>query len=42
MAIANNHKMALLYMMRELLERTDEEHTLNASQLISILEGYGC
>ena len=38
MAKANNHKMALLYMMRELLLKTDEEHVLNASDLIKALE----
>ena len=37
MPIANNHKLALLYMMRELLQKTDDDHTLNASQLIEIL-----
>ena len=42
MAISNNHKMALLYMMRELLQKTDEDHTLNAAELIRILEKYGC
>ena len=31
MPIANNHKLALLYMMRELLQKTDDDHTLNAS-----------
>ena len=38
MAKSNNHKMALLYMMRELLLKTDEEHVLNASDLIKALE----
>ena len=38
MAKSNNHKMALLYMMRELLLKTDEEHALNASDLIRALE----
>ncbi len=42
MAIANNHKMALLYMMRILLEQTDDDHALNASQLIEMLGEYGC
>lgn len=41
MAISNNHKMALLIMLRELLQKTDEDHTLNASDLIRILEKYG-
>ena len=38
MAKSNNHKMALLYMMRELLLKTDEEHVLNATDLIRALE----
>ena len=38
MAKVNNHKMALLYMMRELLLKTDEEHVLNATDLIRALE----
>ena len=42
MAISNNHKFALLYMMRELLEKTDEEHTMNAADLIRELKKYDC
>ena len=38
MAKVNNHKMALLYMMRELPLKTDEEHVLNATDLIRTLE----
>ena len=38
---ANNYKLALLIMMRELMEKTDEDHVLNASQIIGIMEGYG-
>ncbi len=41
MALTNNHKMALLIMLRELLQKTDEEHTLNAADLLRILEQYG-
>ena len=41
MAISNNHKLALLYMLRELLRKTDEDHTLNATELIKVLEDYG-
>ena len=41
MTAVNNHKLALLYMMRFLLEKTDDDHTLNASQLISMLEENG-
>ncbi len=41
MAAAGNHKMALLIMMRELLLRTDEDHTLNAADLIRVLREYG-
>lgn len=42
MAKSNNHKMALLYMMQELLRGTDEDHALNASELIKALEKYDC
>lgn len=42
MAKSNNHKMALLYMMRELLQKTDEDHALNATDLIAALAGYDC
>ena len=42
MAVSNNHKTALLIMLRELLQRTDEDHTLNAADLIRILDRYGC
>ncbi len=41
MALSNNHKMALLIMLKELLQKTDEDHTLNAAELIRILEKYG-
>ena len=42
MAKSNNHKMALLYMMRELLQKTDEDHSMNASDLIAALAAYDC
>lgn len=42
MAKSNNHKMALLYMMRELLLKTDEDHVMNATDLIAALAGYDC
>ena len=42
MAKINNHKLALLYMMRELLLTTDEEHALNATDLIRVLGKYNC
>ncbi len=42
MAISNNHKFVLLYMMRELLEKTDEMHVMNASDLIRELKKYDC
>ena len=38
MAKSNNHKMALLYMMQELFHKTDEDHAMNASDLIRALE----
>lgn len=41
MALTNNHKLALLLMLRELLQKTDEEHTLNAADLVRVLESYG-
>lgn len=40
MAIANNHKLGLLYTMRILLEQTDDDHVLNASELIEKLAEY--
>ena len=42
MAKSNNHKMALLYMMRELLQKTDEDHSMNATDLIAALAAYDC
>ena len=39
---ASNYKLALLYMMRELMEKTDEDHVMNASQIIEAMKGYGC
>ena len=42
MAKSNNHKMALLYMMRELLQKTDEDHSMNAMDLIAALAAYDC
>ena len=42
MPISNNHKLALLYMMKELIENTDENHTMNASDLIRALKKYDC
>ena len=39
---AGDLKQALLIMMRELLERTDEEHALNATELRRILAQQGC
>ena len=34
--------MALLYMMRELLQKTDEDHSMNATDLIAALAAYDC
>ena len=39
---AGDRKQALLIMMRELLAKTDEEHSLNATELGKILEKEGC
>ena len=42
MTLVNDHKRALLYIMRELMLNTDEEHALNAAQLSAALKSYGC
>ena len=39
---SGDRKQALLVMMRELLEKADEEHSLNATELGKILEKEGC
>ena len=39
---SGDRKQALLIMMRELLAKTDEEHSLNATELGKILESEGC
>ncbi len=39
---SGDRKQALLIMMRELLERTDEDHALNATELGKVLEKEGC
>ena len=36
-----NQKMKLLYLMRVLLERTDEDHALTIQEILSALSGYG-
>lgn len=41
MAQANTHKLVLLYMMKFLLEETDEANTLNAVQISKKLEAFG-
>lgn len=38
---SSNQKLKLLYLMKILLEKTDEEHTLTVAQLIEELERYG-
>lgn len=41
MAKSNNQKLKLLYLIKILEEKTNEEHTLNATGLIEELEKYG-
>ena len=40
--MAVSHKLSLLYMLRILLEKTDEEHALNAAEIIRELRAYDC
>ena len=41
MAKSYNQKLKILYIMRELLDKTDEKHSLTASDLIVMLENNG-
>ena len=41
MARSSNQKLKLLYLMRYLLENTDEEHPVSTSQLIDYLDQFG-
>jgi predicted DNA-binding transcriptional regulator YafY len=41
MAKGNNQKLKLLYLMKILLEQTDETHSVTMSEIISSLEAYG-
>lgn len=41
MAKKPNQKLKLLYLMKILLERTDEEHTLTVTEMIAALEEFG-
>lgn len=41
MAKSANQKMKILYLMKILLSRTDEEHGLTLSEIIAALEAYG-
>ncbi len=41
MAKQSNQKLKLLYLLKILMENTDEEHSLTMAQLIDMLDGYG-
>lgn len=41
MAKGRNQKLKLLYLMRIFLEKTDENHSISMSEIISSLEAYG-
>ncbi len=41
MAKGNNQKLKILYLMKILLEHTDETHSITMPQIISALESYG-
>lgn len=41
MAKTGNQKLKILYLMKILMEKTDESHSLTMAELISELEGYG-
>ena len=41
MAKGPNQKLKLLYLMKILLERTDEDHTITLPEMLEALEGYG-
>lgn len=41
MAKGNNQKLKILYLMKILLEKTDETHSITMSEIILSLEAYG-
>lgn len=41
MAKGNNQKLKMIYLMKILLERTDDEHSITMSEILSALESYG-
>ena len=41
MAKGNNQKLKIIYLMKILLERTDEEHSITMPEIIAALESYG-
>lgn len=41
MAKSSNQKLKLLYLMRVLLEKTDEEHVMSMNDILEYLKGYG-
>ena len=38
---AQNQKIKILYLMKILMERTDEKHIMNAQELCDALKSYG-
>ena len=41
MAKGNNQKLKIIYLMKILLEKTDEEHSITMPEIIAALESYG-
>lgn len=41
MAKGNNQKLKIMYLMKILLEKTDETHSITMSEIIDSLETYG-
>ena len=41
MAKGANQKLKILYLMKILLEKTDEEHSITMQEIIDSLEAYG-
>ena len=41
MAKGTNQKLKVIYLMKILLEKTDEEHSITMNEIIDSLESYG-
>ena len=41
MAKGNNQKLKIIYLMKILLEKTDEEHSITMTEILAALESYG-